>query len=88
MNKLMALCVSIFSYPLVSQVVFFMVKIIYLTMSDWLIAASTVVMNSCANITNSNAEPTNSTAKLIKSIAKVMNSITKPYNIITTCVII
>ena len=63
------------SYPLVSQVVVFMMKINYLVMNDWFIAANVIVMNSCANVTNSNAKLMNLTAKPTNSIANVMDSI-------------
>ena len=85
-NKLInkASNVTSFTYPLVSQVIFFIVKINYLVMSDWFIADNVVVTNSCANATNAKQmnpnrpnsieKVTNSSINGTKSIAKMMNS--------------
>jgi len=78
--KSMASCVTSFSFSLVSQVVFFMVKTIYLVLSNWFIAANIVVMNSYTNTMDSNAKLMNSIAKSTNSIANRLNSIAKATN--------
>jgi len=64
----------------VSQVVFFMVKIIYLVMSNWFIAANVVATNSCASMINCKAKLMNSTAKPNNSIANRPNYVAKVMN--------
>ena len=71
----MASLITSSSYPVVSQVLFSMAKMIHLVMSDWFIAVNVIMMNCCANVTNSVAKPTDSIANWMKSTAKVTNSI-------------
>jgi len=69
-----------FSYPLMSQVVFSMVKMVHLVWESWFIAANVTITIFCTNVTNSNAKATNSTAKSTNSIANRLNSIAKVTN--------
>ena len=83
----MALCVSSFSYPIVSQVGIRHGKNnLCLVMCNWFIAANAVVMNSYTNATNFNAKAMSSIAKVTSSTAmdkvncKGDNSIAKTCN--------
>ena len=70
----MASHVTSSSYPVVSQVVFSIVKMIHLVMSSWFIVVNVIMMNSCANVMDSDAKVANSIAKPAYSIANGMNS--------------
>ena len=68
------------SYPVVSQVVFSMAKMIHLVMSGWFIAVNVVMTISCANAMNSSVKGTNSIVKATNSIANGTSSTSKATN--------